>query len=423
MPRSSSRNRSSTPSRALTLSPPDAHVRALQEIGKIEMRASAIVQKLADELSGFDTALKSWAKVQGEDLEDVLSHSANLFAQLSAALVRFVSEGGQVQERFETVREREQRLSALRKRRTCVGGKVDAAQKKVNKLQTNLKPKNNAHYSDHLENLKKQAERIDVDIQIEEAAFENYKRETARECMDRKFAEVVELSDKMRVIGEAGRRIVREIPLGATPPGGPRAPYTGRERTAALYSQAIIDIHQIQIPNDAYYGPYQPQLDDQPDDDDSGSSDEWASPVPTFTRPSRLEESLLSAGQQMGEIYPSVISRSTHALDTSSTSGLSSQFRTTDQITSDASSSAFSIASIASPSSIRSTTNGNIRSRPTVLRQRRHHSGSIVGTQFQPFGLSRPSSLTFSHGPLYSLAEEPTNWTVGSAMGTTSTRE
>ncbi|KAB5590810.1 Sphingolipid long chain base-responsive protein LSP1 [Ceratobasidium theobromae] len=357
------------------------------------------VRKLSHELNGCVKALKSWAQVQNEDLEDVLSHSASLVAQISAVLVRFVSEG-----------------------RTCVGGKVDATQKRVDILKTKLKPEHHVYTAcnDRLENLKKQAEQMGVDIQTEMAVLEDYKRQATRECMDREFAEVVELSNKMRVIGEAGRRIVQEIPLGATPPGSPRAPYTGRERTVALYSQAIIDIHRIQIPNDAHSGPYQSQPNDY---DSRSSSDESTPPVRMFTRPSMPEGSLLSAGRQMGEMYPSVISRSAHAPDTASTSGLSSQFRNTGQITSSASSSALTIASIASPNSILSTTNGNIRSRPTVLPQRLHHSISTFKCLSQPFGLPQLSRLTSAHGFLYPLLEEMMTPTIGSATTITSACE
>ncbi|KAB5590811.1 Eisosome component PIL1 [Ceratobasidium theobromae] len=419
----SSRNRASILSRALALSaPPDAHVRALQELDRVEKQTSATAQKLAHELNGFDIALKNWAKLQNEDLEDVSSHSANLFAQLSSALVCFASYGEQLSQRFEPVRERGQRLSALRMGRAYVGGKLDAAQKRVDKLKSNLKPKHHVYTAcnDRLENLKKQAEQIDADIPVEEAAHEDCKRQAAREWLGRKFAEVVELSNKMRVIGEAGRRIVQEIPLGGSPLSDPRVSYTGRERTVALYSQAIIDIHRIQIPNVAHSNPYQSQLDDQPDDDSRSYSDESTPPVQMFTRSSR-PESLLPAGRQMGDIYPSVISRSTHAPDTASTSELSPQFPSTDQITLNTSSSAVTIVSIASPSSIRSTTNGNVPSRRKILRHRRPRAESRVDASIQPLDLSRHSKPS-SH-VLYPLPEELTIWPVGSAMATTSTRE
>ncbi|KAB5590816.1 Eisosome component PIL1 [Ceratobasidium theobromae] len=215
----------------------DPSLRALQELSGVEKRTSSVVQGLATELDRSVEWLRNWGVGEGEDLGDVLFHSTNLFIQLSGALMQYASYGEQIRTHFKSIRTRERLLSKMRKRRTRVDDKADTVERKLTKMAPD--PAGHAAQAQLLRELKEEGQRLGVEIVTEEAAIGDYKRRATKEFMGLKFDGISELAEKLTVIGEMGKLIIDETPLETTPPGHPRAPYIGRERTAVLSSQAM----------------------------------------------------------------------------------------------------------------------------------------------------------------------------------------
>lgn len=215
----------------------------------------------------------------------------------------------------------------------------------------------------------------------------------------------------------------KEIPLEATQPATPRAPYTGQKRTAGLSSQAMDRIHAIPEARNALL-PYQldDQLSNEPDNNDT-----------TLSPPSR--ESTLSIfgidslglggndssersesfapGQPRRTFSKMMLPYSKRPRVTQS-SGLAgtSGFGDIAQIhaAANTSSPAFTGVSTASPCSLLSTNNGNIPSpsQVAVLQDGRRVPRSRAA-YFQPSGPPRHRLPTALPSPLNPLSEVPSN--------------
>ncbi|QRV80688.1 sphingolipid long chain base-responsive protein LSP1 [Ceratobasidium sp. AG-Ba] len=102
-----------------------------------------------------------------------------------------------------------------------------------------------------LNELKQEGRQLEIDIMNEEAAIGDYKRRTTREFMGLKFAGLAELAEKTTIIGDLGKLMIEGISLQVTRPGQSRAPYTGRQKTAELSTEAkrCIDGVRLTIPD------------------------------------------------------------------------------------------------------------------------------------------------------------------------------
>jgi hypothetical protein len=64
----------------------------------------------------------------------VLSHSTNLLAQFSAALIQFASYEEQIRTQLKSIRTREENLDEMKRRKRSVDHKADGADKKLAKM-------------------------------------------------------------------------------------------------------------------------------------------------------------------------------------------------------------------------------------------------------------------------------------------------
>jgi hypothetical protein len=60
----------------------------------------------------------------------------------------------------------------------------------------------------------------------------------SKQAMAVKFGGLLELAEKMTIVGELGKLLIDEIPLEETPPGFGRAPYGGFEQCSRLVDEA-----------------------------------------------------------------------------------------------------------------------------------------------------------------------------------------
>ncbi|CAE6469420.1 unnamed protein product [Rhizoctonia solani] len=220
-------------------------LRTLQDLITAEKGVLLGVQKLASDVGKGAEMLRIWGQGEGDDLGDVLSHSTNLLAQFSAALTQFASYEEQIRTQLKSIRSREENLDEMKRRKRTVDHKADSADKKLAKMSA--EHKNRMAQVELLNELKEEGRRLEIDIVNEEAALGDYKRRATREFLALKFAGMAELAEKTTIIGDLGKLMIEEIPLHTTPPGQPRAPYTSREKTAELSSEAMRCIGEIRI--------------------------------------------------------------------------------------------------------------------------------------------------------------------------------
>lgn len=95
---------------------------------------------------------------------------------------------------MKSVRTREEKLDELKKHRKSLGGKADAAERKLNKMSP--EHKSLVQQTELLSSLRDQCRTMDSDIMTEEAALGDYKRTITREWMTLKFGGLVEVSEK-----------------------------------------------------------------------------------------------------------------------------------------------------------------------------------------------------------------------------------
>ncbi|CAE6500634.1 unnamed protein product [Rhizoctonia solani] len=220
-------------------------LRTLQDLITAEKGVLLGVQRFATDVGKSAETLKTWGQGEGDDLGDVLTHSTNLLAQFSAALTQFASYEEQIRAHMKSIRSREETLDEMKRRKRTVDHKADSADKKLAKMSAEHKSR--MAQVELLNELKEEGRRLEIDIVNEEAAIGDYKRRATREFLGLKFAGMAELAEKTTIIGDLGKLMIEEIPLHTTPPGQPRALYTGREKTAELSSEAMRCIGEIRI--------------------------------------------------------------------------------------------------------------------------------------------------------------------------------
>ena len=80
------------------------------------------------------TALPQYGSLEGPDLQDVLTHSSTLLTHLSTALYVFTDHTHHMRGCYKRIREREEALDELRRRRRATGAKSENAEKKLAKM-------------------------------------------------------------------------------------------------------------------------------------------------------------------------------------------------------------------------------------------------------------------------------------------------
>ena len=86
------------------------------------------------ETSKAAAALPAYGSSEGPDLQDVLTQSANILGQLANALGVYTHHSGSLRGCFKRIREREEKLDELKRKRRNTGTKAEAAEKKLAKM-------------------------------------------------------------------------------------------------------------------------------------------------------------------------------------------------------------------------------------------------------------------------------------------------
>jgi hypothetical protein len=132
-------------------------LKTLQDLIHTEKSVLTGLQKLSIDLSKSSDALRAWGLGEGEDLgvciyilatlqpnfvvflKDILGHSASILSHVSNALSVFASHEQTVRELLKSIRAREENLDETRNKRKSVGNKAEAAEKKLNKMGSEVK--------------------------------------------------------------------------------------------------------------------------------------------------------------------------------------------------------------------------------------------------------------------------------------------
>lgn len=172
-----SETRTSVPSRSESISAQRASKRSshITSVINTEKGVVGAADKFAVEMSQAATKLPVYGEQEGPDLHDVLGHSATLLSQLSNALKVFGGHEASMRQCFKRIREREEQLDELRRRRRTTGQKADTAERKLSKMG----PENKQLFTqtELLESLRGQMRQLDSDIVNEESKLGDFKRQ------------------------------------------------------------------------------------------------------------------------------------------------------------------------------------------------------------------------------------------------------
>lgn len=91
-------------------------------------------QSLRVETQKAGSALQAYGAQEGADLADILTHSSTLLDQLGTALAVFVDHSANLRGCYKRIREREEELDELRRRRRSTGAKSESAEKRLAKM-------------------------------------------------------------------------------------------------------------------------------------------------------------------------------------------------------------------------------------------------------------------------------------------------
>ncbi|KAG9036812.1 hypothetical protein FRB95_007910 [Tulasnella sp. JGI-2019a] len=218
-------------------------LRLLQDLISAEKNVVTTMQKLGDEFAKASEALKQWGLGEGEDLGDILSASREILTCVSSSLLQFAGHEAAIRVHMKAVRTREENLDAMRKQRKAVASKAEAAEKKLSKMSSEHKQL--AMQTDLLNRLRDEIRQLDSDIMLEEARLSDYKRQTTKDWMALKFGGLLELAQKVVMVGNFGKELIEEIPLDTSHPGYGRAPYVAHDRTARIVGEALNAIGQV----------------------------------------------------------------------------------------------------------------------------------------------------------------------------------
>lgn len=95
---------------------------------------------------------------------------------------------------MKAIRNREEKLDEVKRRRKSLVGKADAADKKLSKMSS--EHKNFQGQADSLNKLREEIRGLDAEIMNEEASLGDFKRSTAKYWMGIKFGGLMECCEK-----------------------------------------------------------------------------------------------------------------------------------------------------------------------------------------------------------------------------------
>ncbi|KAE8211900.1 hypothetical protein CF327_g4397 [Tilletia walkeri] len=188
-------------------------------------------------------ALKAWGESEGEDLSDVMGKMCTLYHQYEAGVERFNAHLSNFRLHFKSIRTREEGLSDLKARKRALAARIDSLEKKLAKMG----PENKQlmQTTGQLKDSRNEMISMESEVRAEESALGDFKRRTARDALSLKCGGLQELAEKMLIIASSGRLLVEQVPTRVTPPGGPRAEYTGFSRTDQILADATQSLNNV----------------------------------------------------------------------------------------------------------------------------------------------------------------------------------
>jgi hypothetical protein len=136
----------------------------------------------------------------------VLSGSSTILSLFSTALSEYAEHENNIREIMKDVREREDDFKEMKMLRRILGIKMDAAEKRVSKLEP--VHKNFEQQSEILAGLRKEVEEMDSQISTEEAELGDFKRQAARNWMELKLGGLLDCTRKGTVRALARNLVV-----------------------------------------------------------------------------------------------------------------------------------------------------------------------------------------------------------------------
>ena len=120
-------------------------------------------------------ALPVYGTQEGPDLQDVLTHSSTLLNHLSTALNVFTEHQHSMRTAYKRIREREEELDELKRKRRGTGAKAEQAEKKLAKM--GHENKGLPSQTELLERLRGEMRATDTEIYTEESKLGDFKRQ------------------------------------------------------------------------------------------------------------------------------------------------------------------------------------------------------------------------------------------------------
>lgn len=163
--------------------------------------------------------------------------------------------------RFKEIRSKEENLSALKKSRDSLAGRIDAQERKVSKMKEETKDLPTQRQ--RLRDMQQEMIGLENSVLTEETRcappplkdalacsslrvlthtlsrrLSDFKRTATREALSLKLGAMLELAEKTVIVAELGKLIVDMLPVDETEPGQPRPYYEGHQRTEELLGEA-----------------------------------------------------------------------------------------------------------------------------------------------------------------------------------------
>ncbi|GAA5835890.1 hypothetical protein JCM9279_002133 [Rhodotorula babjevae] len=211
-------------------------IKQLQEIISSERRLVEQTQRLASERDKASTTLREWGNAEGPDLGDVLGKVSVLLEYLSKAELTFADHNNNYRLRFKEIRSKEENLSALKKSRDSLAGRIDAQERKVSKMKD--ENKDLPTQRQRLRDMQQEMIGLENTVLVDETRLSDFKRTATREALSLKLGAMLELAEKTVIVSELGKLIVDMLPVDETEPGQPRPYYEGHQRTEELLGEA-----------------------------------------------------------------------------------------------------------------------------------------------------------------------------------------
>ncbi|GAA5900030.1 hypothetical protein JCM8208_005570 [Rhodotorula glutinis] len=211
-------------------------IKQLQEIISSERRLVEQTQRLASERDKASTTLREWGNAEGPDLGDVLGKVSVLLEYLSKAELTFADHNSNYRLRFKEIRSKEENLSALKKSRDSLAGRIDAQERKVSKMKD--ENKDLPTQRQRLRDMQQEMIGLENTVLVDETRLSDFKRTATREALSLKLGAMLELAEKTVIVSELGKLIVDMLPVDETEPGQPRPYYEGHQRTEELLGEA-----------------------------------------------------------------------------------------------------------------------------------------------------------------------------------------